>query len=218
LRASLIFIDTTTDRITRKDTVYTLRSKRLLNADEHLRLHIDLPTPATAATHRIVLRDLITPGKGQLYGGEAVVKRFDSPALMISDVVLAEPGNGSWTRGDAKLGLVPPRQFAEGRPLRLFYELYNLAPETPYRTEITLEPTTGTGGFGRLKKLFGGSGGKVEVKFEGVAPADSRGTIQELRQIAPQAKPGKYRVLVRVTNLKNQQTARSETMFVVLKN
>jgi GWxTD domain-containing protein len=217
LKASLIFIDTLTSEITRKDTVYMLRSNRQLGADEHIRLHLDLAAPVSGAgTHRIVLRDLITPGKGQLYGGAADLKQFEGDALMISDVVLAEPDNGTWQRGNATLGLVPPRQFQEGRPLRLFYELYNLAPETPYRTEIMMDPIDAPVGFGRIKRLLGGGSGKVQLQFDGVAPT-GQGVIQELRQVTPQVKPGKYRVIVRVTNLQNQQTVRSETMFIVLK-
>jgi hypothetical protein len=42
--------------------------------------------------------------------------------------------------------------------------------------------------------------------------------IQELRQVTAQVKPGRYRVTVRVTNLQNNQTVRSETVFVVMKS
>jgi hypothetical protein len=218
LQASLILIDTATSAIVRKDTTYTLRSSRQLGANEHLRLHIDLPAQnSKSALHRVVLRDLVTPGKGQLYGGPADMKDFTTSALSLSDVVLAEPGNGTWRRGDATLGLVPPRQFIEGQPLRLFYEIYNLPVSTEYRTEIIMQPVEGETGFGRIKKLFGGGGNGVRTQFDGVAPAAHDGTIQELRQVTAQVKPGKYRVTVRVTNLQNAQTVRSETMFVVLK-
>ncbi len=219
LRASLILIDTATSAIVRKDTVYSMRSDRALGPSEHLRVHIDLPAIYTkTGLHRVVLRDLVTPGKGQLYGGSADIKNFTGASLMLSDIVLAEPDNGTWQRGDAKLGLVPPRQFMEGRPLKLFYEIYNLPAETQYRTEIVMEPVDGETGFGRLKKLFGGGGRGVQLQFDGVANPAADGTIQELRQVTAQVKPGKYRVTVRVTNLQDQQSVRSETMFVVLKD
>ena len=218
IKASLILIDTATYEIVRKDTVYSMRADRALGPNEHLRLHIDLPASYTkAGLHRVVLRDLVTPGKGQLYGGAADIKNFTGPSLMLSDIVLAEPDNGTWRRGDAKLGLVPPRQFMEGKPLRLFYEIYNLPAESSYRTEINMESVEGESGFGRIKKLFGGKGNGVQVQFDGVANPNADGIIQELRQVTAQVKPGKYRVTVRVTNLANQQSVRSETMFVVLK-
>jgi GWxTD domain-containing protein len=218
LQASLIVIDTATSEVVRRDTVVSMRSARLLGEHEHLRLHLDLPAPySKTSIHRIVIRDLVTPGKGQLYGGEADIKNFTGTMLMLSDVVLAEPENGTWQRGEAKLGLVPPRQFMEGQPLRLFYEIYNLPSEAEYRTEIIMEPMEGETGFGRIKKLFGGGGSGVRLQFDGVAPANNTGVLQELRQVTAQVKPGKYRVTVRVTNLADQQSVRSETVFVVLK-
>ncbi|HEX6065887.1 MAG TPA: hypothetical protein VFZ04_16760, partial [Longimicrobiales bacterium] len=201
------------------DTIYSMRSDRPLGSNEHLRVHIDLMAPWTkSALHRVVFRDLVTPGKGQLYGGAADIKNFTGESLMLSDIVLAEPDNGTWQRGDAKLGLVPPRQFMEGRPLRLFYEIYNLPAESSYRTEIIMEPVEGESGFGRIKKLFGGKGNGVQLQFDGVSNPNADGIVQELRQVTAQVKPGKYRVSVRVTNLANQQSVRSETMFVVLKD
>ncbi|HET9440337.1 MAG TPA: GWxTD domain-containing protein [Longimicrobiales bacterium] len=219
LQASLILIDTATADVARKDTTFSLRSSRPLGDNEHLRLHIDLPARSTSSmVHRVVLRDLVTPGKGQLYGGDAEIKNFTGTSLMLSDVVLAEPDNGTWQRGEARLGLVPPRQFMEGKPLRLFYEIYNLPGNADYRTEIIMEPVEGETGFGRIKKLFGGGGNGVRLQFDGVAPSNTAGVVQELRQVTTQVKPGKYRVSVRVTNLQNAQSVRSETMFVVLKD
>jgi hypothetical protein len=219
LQASLIVIDTATSQVVRKDTVMTMRSPRVLGENEHLRLHMDLHAPySKTSIHRIVIRDLVTPGKGQLYGGDADIKNFTSNTLMLSDIVLAEPDNGTWRRGDVKLGLVPPRQFMEGRPLRLFYEIYNLPADTDYRTEIIMEPMEGETGFGRLKRLFGGGTGRgVNTSFDGVSPPNSNGVVQEMRQVTAQVKPGKYRVTVRVTNLQNNQSVRSETIFLVMK-
>lgn len=216
LQASLILIDTATSMIVRKDTVYALRSPRLLSAGEYLRLHMKLDAPySSTSMHRVVLRDLITPGVGQLYGGPADLRGFAGGNLMISDIVLAEPGVGSWQRGETALRLVPPRQFEENKPLRVFYEVYNLAPNTQYRTEITLQPIEAPVGFGRLKRLFGGGDGKVQLTFDGTVPDNNTGTVQEAREVTPAVKPGKYKLVVRVTNLADQQTVRSETSFIV---
>ncbi|MGQ0814543.1 MAG: hypothetical protein ACT4O1_08755 [Gemmatimonadota bacterium] len=216
IQASLIFVDTAAREITRKDSVFTYLSSRVLGDDEYLRLTIDMTVPhAESAVHRIILRDRIKPGVGQLYGGSAEIRNFSGGSLMMSDIVLAESEDGSWKRGDARLALVPPRQFEEKRPLKLFYELYNLPVTAAYRTEITMTPVEGVTGFGRIRKLFGGSSGKIQLQFEGVAPLDTEGTIQELKQVRADVKPGKYNVVVRVTNLDNQQSVRSETVFVV---
>ncbi len=219
LKASLILIDTASGVVSRRDTTYFLKSTRLLGENEHLRVHLDLSARASKSlVHRVVLRDLVTPGRGQLYGGDAEIRSFQGNGLMLSDVVLAEPDNGTWQRGDAKLGLVPPRQFPEGQPLRLFYEVYNLPAQADYRTEIVMESVEAETGFGRLKRLFGGGRNPIRLQFDGVAAPNSDGIIQELRQVTTQVKPGKYRVSVRVTNLGTNESVKSETLFVVLKN
>jgi hypothetical protein len=188
----------------------------VLGEDEHLRMTIDLTVPhAKAALHRIVLRDRVNPGVGQLYGGASDLKNFNGAALQMSDIVLGESEDGAWSRGIAKLGLVPPRQFEEKKPLKVFYEVYNLPPNTNYRTEISMAPVEGVTGFGRIRKLFGGGDGTIQLAFDGVAPPDTEGTIQELKQVTAEVKPGKYKVVVRVTNLDNQQSTRTETLFIV---
>ncbi|HUP88621.1 MAG TPA: hypothetical protein VM100_04705 [Longimicrobiales bacterium] len=216
VQASLIFIDTTTNEITRRDSIFNFWSSRVLGNNEHLRIALDMSVPvAKAGMHRMVVRDLTNPGVGQLYGGPSEIKNFTGQSLMVSDLILADADDGKWHRGLANLGLVPPRQFEEKKPLKIFYELYNLANETPYRTEISMTPVEGAVGFGRLKKLFGGRSGTIHLQFDGVAQANADGTVQELRQVSAEAKPGKYRVEVRVTNLQNQQSVRTETVFLV---
>lgn len=216
LQASLIFIDTVTNEITRRDSVFTYLSSRILGENEHLRLTMDMSLrQAKAGIHRIVLRDRVNPGVGQLYGGPSDLKNFSGEGLMLSDIILGESEDGAWKRGDAKLGLVPPRQFEEKKPLKLFYEIYNLPPDAAYRTEISMAPVEGVTGFGRLKRLFGAGDGTVQLAFEGVAPSNSVGTIQELKEVTTEMKPGKYKIVVRVSNLDNGQSVRSETIFIV---
>jgi hypothetical protein len=216
VQASLIFMDTLTNEITRKDTVFTFWSSRVLREREHLRLTMDMVVPlARTGVHRIVLRDLTNPGVGQLYGGLSEVKNFAGESLMLSDIVLAESDDGNWRRGLARLALVPPRQFAEKKPVKIFYEIYNLPAEVAYRTEISMTPVEGISGFGRIKKLFGRKGSDIALQFEGLAQPNADGTVQELRQVVAEVKPGKYRIAVRVTNLQNQQSVRTETVFIV---
>lgn len=217
VQLSVMVIDTMFGSVTRRDTVYHFRSGHQLAQGEHLRVHTDLTAGASRSTvHRLVIRDLAKPGRGQLYGGTTHVPAYDAPGLMVSDIVLAEPDNGSWHRGNASLALVPPRQFLEGQPLTLFYELYNLPKDTPYRTEITLAPTGARTGFTRLKRLLGGSDGTVRLRFDGTAAVDQAGNVQELRRVTTQLKPGKYHVDLRVTNLQNQQVTKTRKEFVVI--
>lgn len=213
---SLILVDTTAHTIARNDTAISVRSRRILGDGEYVRLTSAVTAaPSSSVVHRVVVKDLARPGRGQLYGGDLKVRSFAGQALSISDVVLAEPESGTWKRGDVRLGLVPPRQFTEGLPLRLFYELYNLPKDTHYRTEITIAPTEAPVGFARLKKLFGGSGGTIRLSFEGAATPAADGIVQESRKVTTALKPGRYRVSIKVTNLTNNETTAAETRFLV---
>jgi hypothetical protein len=196
VQLSLIVIDTSTNRVVRTDTTYSFRSDRRLGDGEHVRLHTSLAASSSKTTiHRLVIRDLGKASRGQMYGGGTTVPSYLSAGLMISDIVLAEPTDGTWERGTAKLALVPPRQFLESRPLTLFYELYNLPDATPYKTEISLAPTDKSGGLGSIKKLFGGKDGSMRLSFEGSARVDALGRVQETRRVTTQLKPGATRWL-----------------------
>jgi len=214
---SLIVIDTIQKTVTRSDTVLNLRSQRRLGAGEHVRLHASLDAaPTLNSMYRLIVRDMAADARGQLYGGPAPAVSFTKPGLMISDLVLAEPGTGSWTRGNVSLALVPPRQFREGEPLNLFYELYNLPAGAQYRTEIVLAPAQ-TSALSRIRKLFGGSGGTIRLNFDGTADPDSRtGAVQELREVTAALKPGRYKLSVTVTNVQTEETASAEKVFLVL--
>jgi hypothetical protein len=211
---SLILIDTARNTISRSDSTLSLRSSRVLGERDFLRLYTDVQTDAAAQVlHRIVLKDLARTGRGQLYGGNTRIRSFGNTALEMSDIVIAEPDAGTWQRGEARLGLVPPRQFLEGAPVRLFYELYNLPAATSYRTEIAISPIERVG---RLKRLLGASDGTVRFSFDGIASPGADGILQESRKVSTEIRPGRYRVSVKVTNLANNQSTTGETKFVVL--
>lgn len=220
VQVSFILIDTVKGGVTRKDTTYTYLSSHTLRKDEYLRLHATLASAATqSAMHRVVVRDAHQPDKGQLYGGSVPINSYDTPKLTISDIVLAEPEPGTWKRREAQLAFVPPRQFVEGEPVNLFYEIYNLPRGADYRTEISLEPAEGGAatGFTRLKRLFGGSDGRVNLSFTGVANADPELGVQEVRRMSSGVKSGKYQLIVRITNLATGETAQRAIQYVVLK-
>lgn len=216
LRLSLVVIDTLSGAVSRTDTTYHLRSARVLGTGEHLRVFTRLAArPSLATVHRVVINDLGNPEAGQMYGGATTIPDFASQKLGTSDIVLAESEPGNWHRGNARLALVPPRQFVEGESLTLFYEIYNLAAGTPYRTEIDVTPTEETG-FSKLRRLFGGGGGAVRLSFDGSAQLDPNRNVQELRRVSPSLKPGRYRARVTVTNLEDQQSATVEKAFIVI--
>ncbi|MBI4545436.1 MAG: hypothetical protein HY703_09590, partial [Gemmatimonadetes bacterium] len=217
LQLSFIVIDTTSRQSSRVDTTLHFRSQARLERGQYLRTHVQLAAPPSLqAVHRLVVRSAAQPGQGQLYGGVTRIPEYRGPELGVSDIVLAEPDTtGSWHRGQARLALVPPRQFQAGRALTVFYEIYNLPEGTPYRTEIRLAGS-GAGAWSRLKRLLGLGGGPTTLRFEGAARPAASGPVQEIRRVASQVGPGRYRLHVVITNLITGEAAARQTDFLVI--
>ena len=131
--------------------------------------------------------------------------------LRISDVILAEPTGGAWRRGMVDLAFVPPRQFKQGAPAKLFYEIYNLPPNVNYRTEIAIKSTDRRVGLTRILRR----GSSLSLRFEGVTSPKQSDVLQELRQISTELRPGRYMATVQVTNMQSQETTKSSTEFIV---
>ena len=98
--------------------------------------------------------------------------------------------------------------------MKLFYEVYNLPAGTPYRTEIAFERSE-DGVWKRLKGLFRDAN-VLALNFEGDAHPDETGRLQEVRIIQPNLAPGRYRIIVRVTNRTSGENASAERRFVLV--
>lgn len=215
LDVSLIVVDTMFDRVARTDTTLRLTRPSPAGAGDLLRLYVTLPVrPGRDQAQRIIVRDNADASHGQLYGGGLDVPDYSRSDLMLSDIVLAEPdSDGTFRRGDVSLALVPTREF-RGGAFRAFYEIYNLAADAAYETEIVVEKAGGGIG-GLLRGLFGGAT-IVRLRFDGVAPARS-GLVAELRRVDTSLGAGDYRIRIRVTELDPGRTAERERGFTVVR-
>lgn len=215
---SLIVIDTLDSRVERRDTTVRLWSSRPLGPGENIRLHMNLSArPSTSTIHRIVVRNANDPQAGTLYGGRSEVPDFRERTLTLSEIVLADSAsNGPWERDMVRLSLLPPRQIHTKQMFSLFYEIYNLPAGERYRTEIEIKPVGGSGLMRGIKRLFGGNSGEVRLSFEEQSNANLAGTDQELRRVTADLAPGRYRVSVRITNLRTLDTAVREKLFLVV--
>lgn len=216
LDVSLILADTAARRVVRQDDSMRY-STRQVKSDDLFRLHVEIAAPPSKSTvQRVIVSDPSEPGVGQLYGGPFTIPDYSGSKLMLSDVVLAEPvADGRWRRGDVKLALVPTGYF-RGGSFNVFYEIYNIATNASYSTEIEIEPVRASGS-AKLKGLFGGKG-KMTLKFEGVATHARAGVLQELRRVDAAIPPGRYRMRIIVRNLDTSEVARSERTFAVPKD
>ena len=146
-------------------------------------------------------------------GGEIRIPDYSGRNLMMSSLLFARAEPGRFVRGDARLDLVPPRQFAEGESMRIFYELYNLPAGRAYRTDINFRTTEGN----VLSRLFKGKT-NTTVTFEGSVPEGGAkdNIVQELRTLVPQIEAGETEVTVTVTDLITGESARStKTIWIV---
>ncbi len=214
---SIILQDTLTDDVTRRDTLVRIATAQPLHAGDFLRAHVTLPVlPSDNTVYRVVARSPVVDA-GSVFTGTTRLKDYTGAGLQVSDLVLASPDSaGDWERGDLKLAVTLPRRFQPGHPFTLFYEIYNLAADAPYRTHLTVDPVQGGGALGSVKRLFGGGPPHIDLRFEDRARPDVTGALQELRRLGTDLPPGRYRMRITVTGVQTGERAESETVFEVV--
>lgn len=215
LDVSLILADTASRRVIRQDDSLSLAA-RSVKPDDLFRLHVEVAAPPSNSTvQRVIVSDPSEPGVGQLYGGPFRIPDYSGTKLMLSDLVLAEPvAEGRWHRGDVALALVPTG-FFRGGSFNIFYEIYNIATNAKFVTEIEIEALRESAG-DKIKGLFAGKG-KMTLRFESEAVNARDGVLQELRRVDAPLPAGSYRMSVTVKNLETQETAKAEREFAVPK-
>jgi GWxTD domain-containing protein len=146
---------------------------------------------------------------GVTAGGDVTIPDYaPRSGLLMSDLLFAGANDGPFLRGNARLALVPPRQFRQNEPFRVFYELYNMPRANPYKTEITFETVRSN----VFAKLFKGRS-KTTVSFEDATVTGD--AVQELRTLIPEVESGEVRVTIKVTDLTTRQTAaKSKTIWI----
>ena len=181
--------DTFTWDVQKVDT--TIAAREFVGASNLRAAGVFCTAPDPNAYVRVTVN---TDSSGATTGGEFNVKDYSGTDLMMSDMLFTESQPGSFVRGNAHLSLVPPRQFQEGQPIRVFYELYNLPRGHRYKTEITV--------------------GKNTVTFDDVANTDD--VVQELRSVLPQVKPGEVDYKVKVTDEQTGQSTSSKKKIWII--
>lgn len=217
LAVSVILMDTLTDEVMRTDTVLRVRPERIIGPGEFVRGYVTLPVvPSEHIVYRMVVRS--TPiGAGAVYAGDTDLKDYTGLELQVSDLILATPdGNGGWARGDLTLDVTLPRRFEPDHPFTLFYELYNLEADDPYRTHLEVKSADGGGIFGGIKRLLGFGRPGIDLRFEDRARLSEDGAVRELRDLGTDLPPGRYRMTVTVRNERTGEEAASQTIFEVV--
>jgi hypothetical protein len=146
---------------------------------------------------------------GVTAGGELTIPDYSERRLLMSDLLFGLDEDGPFERGAAKLAIVPPRQFKQKEPFRLFYEIYNLPLGGKYRTTLTFDVKRAN----PIARLFRGNS-KFTVSFEGEATTE--GLVQEIRTLAPEIEDGEVLLTVKVENLATRETATNQEKLWIL--
>jgi hypothetical protein len=198
LRLSLAIEDNAEQRVQRMDTLITFASAQPLLSGQYLRTALQMPaTPVLNSTVRITVVNADHPDEGQILVGTKPIPIYPPDALIMSDLVVAEPGPGTWRRGAVAISPLPGHQFPAGGRFKLFFELYGVRANETLRTRITIAPGTDPDLLSRLKSVFGAQR-VMELSFTESAQPGPDGTLQVERTITPSLEPGRYAVEVTV--------------------
>ena len=133
-------------------------------------------------------------------------------ALGLSDLVLgSQSANLAWRRtADDTVLFNPLRTYRRGDQMELYYEIDGLRP-TPYTVELAVKKK-GSGG-GLFRKIFGGGGAAIRLKFQEQATTTQVSTHRSLK--LNRLKPGNYTLELTVVDAAGRKDRRSQDFQVV---
>jgi len=104
----------------------------------------------------------------------------------------------------------PLRTYRRGDQMELYYEIDGLRP-TPYTVELAVKKK-GSGG-GLFRKIFGGGGAAIRLKFQEQATTTQVSTHRSLK--LNRLKPGNYTLELTVVDAAGRKDRRSQDFQVV---
>jgi hypothetical protein len=140
------------------------------------------------------------------------VGAVNSSSLGLSDLVLgSRSANLTWRRTpDDTVIFNPLRTYKRSEEMELYYEIEGLRP-APYTVELEVRKK-GSGG-GIFRKIFGGGGAAIRLKFDQQATSSSVSTHRSLK--LDRLKPGNYVLAVMVVDSDGRRDQRFREFQVV---
>jgi hypothetical protein len=189
--------------------------------------HFVAPAPVPPNEHLVGrVSATVTPGLLQyrlaIQQGEAAgvtlprdsvrVGPVSSAALSLSDLVLgSRSANLSWRRSGGDTVLFNPlRTYKRSDEMELYYEIEGLRP-TPYTVELSVRKKGSSGGL--FRKIFGGGGAAIRLKFEEQATTPQVSTHRTLQ--LNRLKPGHYVLELLVVDADGRRDRRGQEFQVV---
>jgi GWxTD domain-containing protein len=178
---------------------------------EHLVGRVSAPVPSGDLHYRLAIQQGEAAGV-TLPRDSVRVGPVTSSSLSLSDLVLGtRSANLSWRRsaGDTVL-FNPLRTYRRSDEMELYYEIEGLRP-TPYTVELSVKKK-GSGG-GLFRKIFGGGGAAIRLKFEEQATTPQVSTHRTLK--LNRLKPGNYVLELLVVDAAGRKDRRTQEFQVV---
>ncbi len=136
-----------------------------------------------------------------------------SASLALSDLVLgSRTTNLFWLRTPADTVVFNPlRVYKRNEEMQLYYEVEGLSAGTQYTVRIAVRKQGGGGGI--FRKVFGGGGAQISLKFDERASFPVTSTTRTLK--LDKLKPGNYTLEVEVEDAQKRSDKRAQEFQVV---
>jgi GWxTD domain-containing protein len=212
VRVRFTAVDRTGRVVASLDTTRHFVAPERVPDDEHLVGRVAVPVPTGRYEYRLAIQQgeeagVVLPRDTVRVGGAGSV------TLGLSDLVLGNrSANLVWRRSDQDTVLFNPLQtFKRTDEMQLYYEVQGVQPGSSYEVRIAVRKQGGSGGL--FRKIFGGGGAAISLKFNTRAAAMVESAHRGLQ--LEKLKPGMYLLEVAVTDAGGHRDERVRPFQVV---
>jgi GWxTD domain-containing protein len=179
--------------------------------NEHLVGRVGATAPAGALEYRLAIQQGEAAGV-TLPRDTVRVGPVNPTSLSLSDLVLgSRSANLAWRRtADDTVLFNPLRTYRRSDEMELYYEIEGLRP-TPYTIQLAVKRKGSSGGL--FRKIFGGGGAAIRLKFEEQATTPVVTTHRSLK--LDRLKPGNYVLELLVVDADGRRDRRTREFQVV---
>jgi GWxTD domain-containing protein len=211
VRLRFVAMDQHGDVVASLDTTRHFVAPEPVPPGEHLLGRVATTVPAGSIQYRLAIQQGEEAGV-TIPRDSVRVGPVNSSGLSLSDLVLGtRAANLTWRRTpDDTVLFNPLRTYKRSEEMELYYEIEGLKP-TPYNVELTVKRKGSSGGL--LRKIFGGGGAAIRLKYDEQAttPQVSSHRLLKLDRL----KPGNYIIEVVVSDAEGRKDRRQQEFQVV---
>ncbi len=212
VRVRFTAVDRTGRVVASLDTTRHFVAPEPVPDDEHLVGRVAVPVPEGRFEYRLAIQQgeevgVVLPRDSVRVGGPTSV------ALGLSDLVLGSRStNLAWRQTDADTVLFNPLQtFKRSEEMQLYYEVEGLQAGSSYEVRLAVRKQGGSGGL--FRKIFGGGGAAISLKFDAQASSLRESAHRGLK--LEKLKPGMYVLELTVTDAGGRRDQRLQPFQVV---